>query len=393
MCGKSSHERKMKKIAFVVSSPMTLKAFFIPHLELLQHDFSVNVIANTHDTGMLRQLGIPLDIDHAPIERSIRPLKDLIALAHLYKIFRERKFDAVYSVTPKAGLLAMMAAKLTGTPIRIHTFTGQVWATQSGLPRFVLKCIDGITARFATHVLTDSESQRQFLISEHVISEKHSQVLADGSISGVNLKRFKPDPQVRKEIRNHLGVPNAAILLLFLGRLNRDKGVLDLAKAFLPLATENLQIHLAFVGPDEDDLRPAILQICSSYADQVHFVNYTDTPECYMAAADVFCLPSYREGFGSVVIEAAAVGVPSVASRIYGLTDSVQEGLTGLLHEPGNIQSIYSCLKELVEFPDKRLAMGKAAEQRAIKDFSSQRVTTAFLEFLRCAIKRHEKTI
>lgn len=383
----------MKKIAFVVSSPMTLKAFFIPHLELLQHDFAVSVIANTHDIGMLRQLGIPLDIDPAPIERSIRPLKDLIALAHLYKIFRERKFDAVYSVTPKAGLLAMLAARLVGTPIRIHTFTGQVWATQSGLPRFILKCIDGITARCATHVLTDSESQRQFLISERVISEAHSHVLADGSISGVNLKRFKPDQQAREEIRQHLGLPNAATLLLFLGRLNRDKGVLDLAKAFLLLATESPQVHLAFVGPDEDDLRPAILHICGAFADQLHFVNYTDNPECYMAAADVFCLPSYREGFGSVVIEAAAVGVPTVASRIYGLTDSVQEGLTGLLHESGNIQNIFSCLKELVDSPAKRSAMGQAARQRATKDFSSQRVTTAFLEYLKRATNNHEKTL
>ena len=169
------------------------------------------------------------------IERDIAPLKDLIALWQMTRELRRGRFDLVHSVTPKAGLLAMVGGFLAGVPHRIHTFTGQVWATRRGLGRFVLKNMDRLTALTATRVLVDSPSQRDFLLLQGVVKADKSMVLGEGSIGGVDLQRFRPDPEIRKAVRTQLGVDDSVPLLLFVGRLKRDKGILDLAKAYAML--------------------------------------------------------------------------------------------------------------------------------------------------------------
>src|SRR5262249_24288392 len=142
-----------------------------------------------------------------------------------------------------------------------------------------------------------------------VVSGEKAHVLAEGSICGIDGTLYRPDASSRAEVRRRHGIPESAILFLFLGRLNRDKGVLDVARAFSLLRTGRSgpeDAHLMLVGPDEEDLRLRILELAGSHAGRVHFEDYTREPQRYMAAADVFCLPSYREGFGSTIIEAAA---------------------------------------------------------------------------------------
>ena len=158
-------------------------------------------------------------------------------------------------------------------------------------------------------------------------------------------------------------------MLLFVGRLNRDKGVLDLAKAFAAVAAELPDVHALVVGPDEEGLRPAFERLCATHGERLHFLDYTTRPEDVMAAGDVLCLPSYREGFGSVVIEAAAAGLPAVASRIYGLVDAVVDGRTGLLHEPGDIADLTACLRQVAASAGLRCALGSAARDRVVRDF------------------------
>ena len=180
-------------------------------------------------------------------------------------------------------------------------------------------------------------------------------------------------------MRDKYNIPNQAILLLFIGRLTVDKGVLDLASAFSQL--ENEHVHLLFVGPDEQGMQTEINKILVDKSKNVHFVEHTKTPELYMAMADVLCLPSYREGFGTVLIEAAAVGIPAVASRIYGILDAVIDLKTGLMHEPKNINALRLCLDTLIRDPDLRLRLGKQAKQRAVNDFDSRLVTGAWVSF------------
>ena len=371
-----------KKLAVVVSADMTIKAFLMGHLAALSKLCKLSVLANTDDHGLLARHDIAGQVVPVPIVRPIRPLSDFWALMVLVGYFRRCRPNCVFSVTPKAGLLAMLAGAITRIPCRMHIFTGQVWATRKGFARVLLKAADRVVARLATDILVDSESQRQFLIAEGVVAPAKSSVLASGSISGVDLGRFKPDAAARLLVRGQLGIGEGDAVLLFLGRLNRDKGVLDLARAFASLAEDSIACHLLLVGPDEGGMRESILGICSNRVGRLHFVDFTNSPERYMAAADVFCLPSYREGFGSVVIEAAAVGVPAVASRIYGITDAVVDGKTGLLHDAGNVDGIVTCLERLLRFPQDCRTLGAAARLRAMTEFSAERVTTAVTAYV-----------
>lgn len=371
----------MKKICVVVSSVLTVKAFLLDQISELNKFYDLRVIANVSEDTNLGNTR--LELIAAPIERKISPLNDLRALFHLFRLFKSNRFDAVHSVTPKAGFLAMLAGFLARVPVRIHTYTGQVWVTRRGIAREFLKLMDRLIGLFATHVLIDSPSQREFLLAQGVVSSGKSSVLGKGSISGVDTARFKPDPQLRAELRRQLGYGDGDIVFLYLGRVNRDKGMPDLAAAFVRVtaAPNSGSARLLVVGPDEDDTRALMLAVLGKAGAQARFVDFADRPQDYMAAADVFCLPSYREGFGSVVIEAAACGVPAVASRIYGLTDAVADGVTGILHAPGDIDALATAMKQLAVDPKLRRKLGEAARQRALVDFPMTALTSALLGF------------
>jgi glycosyltransferase involved in cell wall biosynthesis len=181
-------------------------------------------------------------------------------------------------------------------------------------------------------------------------------------------------------VRSELSISAEQLVILFLGRINRDKGILDLAVAFTDIASKRSNVVLVLVGAEEDVLFEQIQQICGlAIVERVHRVSFTNNPERYMAAADVFCLPSYREGFGQVIIEAGASGVPSVASRIYGITDAVEEGKTGLLFTAGDISGLTQSLSTLIEDKPLRQQMSEAARLRVLDLFPSHKITEGVL--------------
>ena len=370
-----------KRICLVVASEITATAFLLDQIREAALQYEVCVVLNTRDTSFLIPYGITAEVVAVPIERVIRPLADLRALIALWRLFRARRFDLVHSVSPKAGLLAMLAGFLAHVPRRLHVFTGQVWATRSGLARASLKAVDTLLAALATHILVDSPSQRDFLISAGVVSRDKSTVLAQGSISGVDPARFHPDAVASTAVRQELQIPAHGVLFLYLGRLNRDKGMLDLAAAFAQLCRQRDDVWLALVGPDEQGLEARITQLCAQCADRLRIVGYTSRPERFMAAADVFCLPSYREGFGTVILEAAACGVPGIASRIYGVTDAVVDGVTGMLFAPGDTIALAAAMARLAGDPTARRALGEAARARVLADFPMRTLTSALLAF------------
>ncbi len=369
---------------------MTAQSFLYSHIRALQQTFDISLVANITGTFSSNTPGLNFRVFPVSIHRRIRLVDDLRALFGLCLLFRREKFYLVHSMTPKAGLLAMCAAKLAGVPIRVHWFTGQVWATQSGLKRWFLKGLDRLTASLATHVLVDSPSQRDFLASERVIRSARSEVLARGSVCGVNQDRFRPSKEVRKRIRKQLGVPQDAVVLIYVGRLNKDKGIEDLAKAFSSLAARLPKLWLVLVGPDEQNMWVKVSGICSNWMGRVCRFNHTDQPEQYMAAADIFCLPSYREGFGSAVIEAASCALPTVATRIYGLVDAVEEGASGFLHTPGDVDGLAGLIERLYADPHLRLSMGLRGRSRAIKLFGQEALTTALMSFYARILQNHE---
>jgi glycosyltransferase involved in cell wall biosynthesis len=377
----SKMTKSQPKICFVLTAELAVKAFLVNHLLALSEIYDVTVIVNTNNPNFLKELGVKARVIPLAIARNVSLVSDFSCLIKLIKIFLKQDFSAVHSVTPKAGLLAMLAAWIVCVPLRIHTFTGQVWVTKRGIKRFLLKRFDCLIAFLTTHNIGDSPSQRQFLIDEKVMCSTKSIVFAKGSISGVDVAKFKPNKQVGDSLRQQLNIPNEAMVFLFIGRLTIDKGLLDLAQAFKYLNA--VSAYLLFVGPDEQNLQTELINIVGKDSQNVQFVGHTTTPETYMAAADVLCLPSYREGFGSVVIEAAAAGIPAIVSRIYGLTDAVIEGETGLLHEPHDINTIKSCMEKMMQNQTLRLKLGKQARARALEDFDSNQVTQEWVNFYR----------
>jgi glycosyltransferase involved in cell wall biosynthesis len=368
----------------VVSSELTVRAFLRDHIKILSHEYHISVVFNTGKLKELTLPDIPAVVLPVKIMRGLSPLHDLAAFVQLFMLFRKSDFDIVHSITPKAGLLAMLAGMFAGVHIRIHTFTGQVWVTRGGFMRHLLKAADRLINFAATNILVDSISQREFLIREGVITGEKSCVLAKGSICGINPRRFRLDNDARRNIRKQLGIPVEDLVFLYLGRLNRDKGLLDLAQAFAKVASSaSGNVHLLIVGPDEEEICPQIESLCKPCAEKLHFVGYTEKSEAYMAAADVFCLPSYREGFGSVILEAAAVGIPSIGSRIYGIIDAIEDGVTGLLHEPRNIRELTEKMLQLAENPEQRHTLGREARSRALRDFNADTVTTAMADYYR----------
>ncbi len=352
-----------------------------PHVAILSTEYDVTLVTR----GTVEDLSGLLN-DHVAfvplqLERKISITKDVITLLKLWRLLRKGRFDTVYSIMPKSGLLTMLAAKFSGVPLRFHIFTGQVWANKNGTSRLILKLMDRIVTQCATKVLADSPSQRQFLINNNIVNASKIEVLADGSIAGVDMKRFSPSTTKREKIRTEYCIPQDAILFLFVGRLNKDKGVYDLLNTFSKIGHKDQKLHLMIVGPDENNFDNIIISLNERLTGRVHRIGFTDYPENYMAAADVFCLPSYREGFGSSIIEAAAIGLPSVASRIYGIIDAVNENVTGILHEPGDICEISTAMLKLANNPELRHQMGTAAQERVRVCFSQERIAKAFSKF------------
>jgi len=371
----------LKNIVVIAASEMTVKAFLREHLAELSTKYRVTVVLNTTDPLFLENLGLRATLVALPIAREISIWRDVHAVLKLWKILREGKFDLQHSVTPKAGLVSAIAGCLARVPRRLHTFTGQVWVTRKGPMRHLLKLADWLIARLSTHVLADSFSQRDFLIDQGVVGKAKISVLGEGSICGVDVARFRPDPEARHAVRQALGLREQDTVFLFLGRLKRDKGVLDLVSAFAGAGTQYADAHLVLVGPDEDGLVEPLRRLAGAAAERLHCVGYTDAPERYFAMADVFCLPSYREGFGTSILEAAATGVPAIGSRIYGITDAIVENRTGLLFAPGNAAELAGKLQQLYCDRKLRLVMGEAARARALHDFPVARLTGALLAF------------
>jgi len=327
-------------------------------------------------------------IDHCnyisiEIPRNINLVKDVVALFRLWRVFRNEKFQIVHSTTPKAGLLCAVAGKLAGIPIRLHTFTGQPWVTLKGAKRLLAKSADKVIGLLNSHCYTDSHSQKQFLIAQLIVSSEKLSVLGGGSIAGVDTSRFSSSRFSEDNCRafkTELGIPLEAKVLLFVGRIVEDKGVVELVRVFEEIINQNPNVYLLMVGPQELTASELGIGGKSNLKNKIIFTGYTDIPEKYMSISDLLCIPSYREGFGTVVIEAAAMGLPAIGSNIYGLSDAIVEGETGLLVETKNIPKLRSAIVSLIEDEVMRKKMGLLAKRRANEEFSSSIVNQLLAE-------------
>ena len=319
------------------------------------------------------------------IPRYIAPWRDMLGLIRLFIYLKREQIQIVHSTTPKAGLLTALAAFFAGVPIRLHTFTGQPWLYMGGIKRWVLCNCDRLIGVLNTRCYADSASQRQFLVDQQVIKSERIFNLGAGSLAGVDVCRFEPDRFSSKDcaaLRDSLGIKQETLVFLFVGRLTSDKGLRELLCAFEIVKGVETDTHLIFVGQfdSKSGVSGTISQKDIESIRNTTLIGFSNCPEEYMAIADVLCLPSYREGFGTVVIEAAAMGVPTIGTNIYGLSDAIVHGKTGLLVEPRNVEDLAEAMLKLIT--DKALLsqMSVAAQERVRLIFESGLVNRLVVE-------------
>lgn len=372
---------KRKKICFVVPSLGTAKVFLLNHIKELNLYFDIYLVASIEKEALIYFKDIPLkEIKNIAVSREISLIKDMRTLVSLRAYFREMRFDAVHTVTPKVGLLGILAARLAVVDKRIHIFTGQVWHTKKGWFKWFLMLLDRFTVWNSTHILVDGHSQRLFLIKNSIVKKTSSFVLGKGSISGVDINRFVPDTIVKKEAREELGIKENEVAFMFLGRMNSDKGINELAEAFNRVRKKYVNARLLLVGGDEENMTPIVKQKVKDI-ESVLFYGVTLAPERLLQACDVYCMPSYREGFGTSIIEASLLEKPIICSDTYGLMETIIENKTGLRHKVADVDSLYFVMEKLINDKNLRSLLGKGGREYVLGNFSAQKISGKWVEF------------
>lgn len=311
-----------------------------------------------------------------PMAREIAPLKDLVSLWRLWRTMRALRPTITNVGTPKAGLLGGCAAWLNGVPCRFYTLRGLRFETLGGLRRWLVVLAERIACCFAHRVICVSQSLRDKAIAFGVTNEEQTVVFGSGSSNGVDASRFEPTPERLRqaaELRRSLRIPAQAPVLGFVGRLTHDKGVADLVETFLHLVDEFPELRLLLLGPfEEADLPDAGTRRRLERHPQMILTGQVLDSAPYYPLMDIVALPSHREGFPNVVLEAHAAGKPVVAARATGTVDAVIDGETGLLFPPGDVAALTIALQRLLR--DKSLAseLGRAGQERIKREFRQE---------------------
>lgn len=319
------------------------------------------------------------------MSRRITPLRDLRALRGIVRVLRQIRPDIVHAHTPKGGLLGLIAAWLAGVPVRIYHMRGLPLMQASGGKRALLRWTERVSCSLAHRVISVSHSLREVAIREGLCPPEKLRVLAGGSGQGVDAElRFNPArlrSHAGREVRGRFGIPDGAPVLGFVGRLVRDKGVVELEAGWQRLRAEYPDLHLLLVGPFEpQDPIPAEVRRRLESDARVHLTGMDwETPR-YYAAMDLLVLPTYREGFPNVPLEAAAMEVPVVATRIPGCMDAVEDGVTGTLVPVRDVNSLALALRRYLDDPALRRRHGAAGRARVLRNFRQEEIWEAMYQ-------------
>jgi len=347
----------MRKIIRVTTVPMALKVLLRGQMRYMKKaGFEVIMVSadGAERNEVMQYEGCPHYV--IPMTRKITPFADAWSFWKLYRLLKKEKPDIVHSHTPKAGLLAMLAAKYAGVKIRIHTVAGLRFMTASGFTRSILTKMEKITAHAATHVWPNSLSLLNYVKQHKLAKAEKLEIIGRGSSNGVDLSRFS------KSVLNEEGIRNAREILsqdpslfyiLSVGRIVKDKGISELAKAFASLYDENDKLRLVLVGTFEERLDPLdgdVMKLIKNHPGII-LAGWHDEVEYFMHISNLLVHASYREGFPNVVLQAGAMECPIVCSRIGGNIDIVDEDLNGLIFTPGNEIDLYDKLKQAISDP------------------------------------------
>ena len=336
------------KIIRACTVPQSL-GFVTGMLPDLQKKYEVVLLSSSGlEWEEVRRLHPDVKCIEVDMERHISPIKDIKSLWRLWRTFCKEKPKMVHSMTPKAGLLCMLAARMAGVPVRVHTFTGLVFPTSVGLKKKILMATDWLTCACATHIIPEGEGVKNDLLNNG-ITKKPIKVLGYGNCRGIDLERFDKTPEVMEQAGQLR--KESICTFIVVGRLVGDKGINELVEAFVKLNKENSDTRLILVGCYEDKLDPLrtetlhLIKNCGA----IEAVGQQNDVRPWFAAADVAVLASYREGFPNVVIEAGAMGLPQIVTDINGAREIIIEGENGTVIPPKSVDALYNAMKHMLD--------------------------------------------
>ena len=359
-----------KKIIRTATIPLSLDLFCRGLFKELSDQYEIVVLSSPQpELEKIREREGVRTIA-VPMRRKIAPMHDLVSLVRLIFAFLKERPDMVHSITPKAGLLSMLAAWLTRVPVRVHTFTGLIFPYETGWKRRLLMMTDRITAACATHVIPEGKGVKNDLLRFH-ITQKPLRVLGNGNLRGIDLNYYaRTDDTEHKAaaLRESLGIREDDFVFVFVGRLDRDKGLDDLVGAFRLLEQEYNHLHLLLVGAEEQDGKTLQEKTRDylSHSNHIHLSDgWQDDVRPWYAASDVLVLPSWREGFPNVVIEAGAMELASIVTNINGCREIVTNHKNGLVVPAKDVESLYFAMKSFVDRPERVRQIASKARMMA----------------------------
>ena len=320
-----------------------------------------------------------------PMTRKITPFTDLKCLFRLIRIFRKERPDIVHTHTPKAGLLGMLAAKFCGVKIRIHTVAGLPLMVEKGFKYQLLKFIEKLTYAAANHIWPNSNSLMQFITKNNLCKTAKLNIIAKGSTNGIDVNRFSKenlDENIINEIKKQINYSADNTYLLCIGRLVKDKGLVELVNVFTQMQKDKTNLKLILVGEYEDTLDPlpaATLDEIENNSSIIH-IHWSNRVEYFMHVADFFVFPSHREGFPNVLLQSGSVGLPVICSHITGNIDIITNNETGLIFESGNEQQMLELLQYALLHPQHMQEMAKKLQQHVRENYRQENIWQNMLE-------------
>lgn len=372
------------RLLHITTVPQSL-GFLRNEVAYLDGRARVSIISSPGEA--LHRFGREMGVAVYPVKmpRRITPLRDLLAVWRMVHILRRERPTIVHAHTPKGGLLGMLSAWLAGTPIRIYRMRGLPMTTANGLRRNILWATEWLACKVAHRVIAVSASLRARAIREGICHRSKIIVVANGSGQGVDARgRFNPSEvslRAREEARVSTGIPMECPVVGFVGRIARDKGVADLQRAWQQLRSRYRNLHLLVVGAEDtrDTVAPELLRKLRRDP-RVHLTGRRSDVPVLLALMDVLVLPTYREGFGNVLLEAAAMAKPVVCTNVEGCIDAVRDGVTGTLVPVGDVQALAQSVARYLDQPNLREKHGRAARNRALDKFRPEQLVEATIQ-------------
>lgn len=378
------------KIIRTSTVPISLNVLLKGQLKILSQYYDILGVSSSGEELMDVQEREGIKTIAVNMERGISPIKDFISLVKLYSLFKKEKPQVVHSITPKAGLLTMLAGKLTGVPIRMHTFTGLIFPSKTGFLQKVLIKMDQLLCWAATNIYPEGNGVKNDLIAYN-ITKKPLKVLANGNVNGIDLGYFSKEyfsDDYLADLRRELGILECDFVYVFVGRLVGDKGINELVKAFSTLNRENVKLLL--VGSLESELDPLEAKTLSDIKNNSNIVTvgFQKDVRPYYALSDVLVFPSYREGFPNVVMQAGAMELPSIVTNINGCNEIIIEGKNGTIIPVKNSEEIKVAMNRMLDDKDYYNQLKSTSRFMIESRYDQSVVWNALVEEYNCLISK-----